>query len=49
MKLPDGWLLTPRLDVVSKKIVVEQSDGRLWYGWICGKCLELARKAVYDT
>lgn len=26
MKLPDGWLFTPRLDVVSKKIVVEQSE-----------------------
>ena len=26
MKLPDGWLFTPRLDIVSKKIVVEQSE-----------------------
>ena len=26
MKLPDGWLFTPRLDVVSKKIVVEQTE-----------------------
>lgn len=26
-----------------------QSDGLLWYGWICGECLMLARKAVYAT
>ena len=26
MKLPDGWILTLRQDVVSKKIVVEQSE-----------------------
>lgn len=26
MRLPDGWIFTPRQDVVSKKIVVEQSE-----------------------
>lgn len=28
------------------KIALDQHDGGLWYDWICGECLKVARGAV---